>query len=138
MSYDSKDIAHWERSSKDPPYTWQVVLVRPKTRTKQKDHLLVDLYFTSSDTTKKETSLYDQVFRDLSNEWFNRTPIIFCRYILNGSIEHPWSFLIFLVYKSFLYLILSVYFEWFNRVPMIFPDLPSIKVIFVFGYVLSR
>ena len=82
MSYDPKDI----RTSKDSPSTWQVVLVRPKTRTKQKDHLLVDLYFTSSDTTKKETSLYDQVFRDLSNEWFNRTPMIFCRY---GSIEHP-------------------------------------------------
>ena len=76
-------------TSKDPPSTWQVVLVRPKTRTKEKDHLLVNLYFTSSDTTKKETSLDDQVSPDLSNEWFNRTPIIFCRYILNGSKEHP-------------------------------------------------
>jgi hypothetical protein len=59
MSYDSKDIAHWERSSKDPPpSTWQVVLVQPKTRTKEKDHLFVNLYFTSLDTTKKRRLLW--------------------------------------------------------------------------------
>ena len=68
MSYHPKDIAHWEQTSKDPPSTWQVVLVRPKTRTKEKDHLLVNLYFTSSDTTKKETSLDEQVFPALSKK----------------------------------------------------------------------